>query len=301
MNERPLQHARIELGGPLRSLEIAPATRISGELEPGERARFSLPCLVPAGEPLPREPRLVFTQDEPGQGSARFLGWEQDSAAWPANLALRPFPELASSGPLLAPASWMLLLAASLITLVPRKSLVSLALGGVAALGLFLWVQSTTSEPGALRVYEGAVGSSTWVQREIGVGELLLAAPTQGWRLDCEPASARIVLEASLRPADPLMVRAPAVRGAQLRGQRLLQDELGVFDPTAQAVFALKHAWRRSEQGWSYLGPWERGAPLPASRPGPPPPGWLVQGLPQGVEVFLGELADAPGSWVRVH
>jgi hypothetical protein len=301
MNERSLPHARVELSGPLRELELAPSTRVRGELQAGERAQYSLPCWLPAGEALPREPRLHFAQNEPGLGSARFLGWDASTPELPVALAYRPFPEWASATGALPLSLLVLALAASLCTLALRRPLPALALGCGGALALALFAQLSGPAASGVRLYEGTPGSTAWVQRELGVGTLSLAAPTQGWQLSVEPRSARLALECSLSAAEALRVHSPGNASAQLRGQRLLTGELEAFDARSQSVFALGRVWRRSAEGWSFHGAWERGLALPPAQPGPPPPGWLVQGLPQGVEVYLGELAEAPGHWLRVY
>jgi len=63
----------------------------------------------------------------------------------------------------------------------------------------------------------------------------------------------------------------------------------------------LADAWLRSAAGETrWLGAWERDLERPASSagPGPPPPGWLLAGLPLGSVVLLAR--DSEGRWLRL-
>ena len=88
--------------------------------------------------------------------------------------------------------------------------------------------------------------------------------------------------------------------GGWAKEDRVYQVRPGYADA---ALGLLERAWLRESgaSGWTALGPWLRGAPLPSppvstsgsATPGPAaesadPPGWLVAGLPQGVSALVG-------------
>ncbi len=325
MSERSVQLVRVQLVGPLRELSIEAHTRVQCELQAGESGEFVLPVLFDSADGPPREPRLSFAQDEPGLGRARFVAFETTPAgesAWPPGLLLRPFPELAVTPVALGPAGWALLAAATLCVLACRRVGWAMALAVLS--GALLWVWNWPREEAwqRLRVYEGTFGSELWIQRELGVVQLEVrgwADSAGGLKLDIEPAAARAQLSTGLSYSAPLHIETPGWRASQIRVQRLRVGELPALRPETSTEPstgpstgpwtgpALARVWRRLEGAWSYHGAWKRGQALPAAVAGPtgsgwlPPPGGLVQGLPQGVEVLVGELADDPGTWIRVY
>jgi hypothetical protein len=321
VNERNLKLVRVQLEGPLRELSIEAHTRVQCALQAGESGEFVLPALLESADGRPRVPRLSFAQDEPGLGRARFVALESAAgteSAWPPGLALRPLPELAVMPVALGPAAWAMLVAATLCVLACRRVRWAMALAVLS--GALVWVWNWPREQAVqrLRVYEGTFGSELWIQRELGVGQLECrgwADSAAGLKLDVEPASARAQLSCGLSSAAPLRIETPLWRSAQIRLQRLLVGELPALrlagepeEGTGPWVGpALARVWRRSEGAWSFHGAWERDQALPAAVAGPtdsawlPPPGGLVQGLPQGFEVLVGELAEDPGIWIRVY
>lgn len=325
MSERSLQLVRVQLEGPLRELSIEGNTRVSCALQAGESGEFVLPMLLESEDGRPHEPRLSFAQDQPGLGRARFVAFETTPAgesAFPPGLLLRPFPELAVTPVGLGAAGWALLLAATLCVLACRSVRWAMALAVLSGALLWAWNWPREQALQRLRVYEGTFGSELWIQRELGVGQLEVrggADSAGGLKLDIEPAAARAQLSTGLGSSAPLRIETPLWRASQIRVQRLRVGELPALRPenstepsTAPWTEpwtgpALARVWRRLEGVWSYHGAWERDQALPAAVAGPtgsgwlPPPGGLVQGLPQGVELLVGELADDPGTWIRVY
>jgi hypothetical protein len=87
------------------------------------------------------------------------------------------------------------------------------------------------------------------------------------------------------------------------RGTWLVERELSagarLLVPEVNTWGACADVWVRELDGaWGRRGPWEHGAGLPealADGVGSAPPGWLAEGLPQGVRVLVARLAA--GTW----
>ncbi len=316
VSENRARLAEIEIAGPVRDLALwlgaAGETRLAGELLSGERVRLVVPLPVrePAGSLRP-ELRWEGSDslDSPGEsrGSARFLGWSPDLAA--AELERLPPGVRARSRPPVEPpeirAPWAALavLPACFVLGIAlrRRRVASLALA-IAGSGLVLglaWPRVARA-PRNVTVLESDAESplglevrATWEQIEVGAADLERAV------LEVLPAEARILWTGSL-PRD-------AAWRASSSGSALFL--LRPFERSEHACIReenrsrpLAETWVREDGEWTARGPWSVGVPLPPPEEGPPPPGWLVAGLPQGVPVLLGRArAEAPGEvvWIR--
>jgi hypothetical protein len=143
-------------------------------------------------------------------------------------------------------------------------------------------------------VYEGTPGAP-WMERHLGLQELSLEDPSSGYSVRREPNLGRVALHSSLSAGSAWVLSGPGLWIAE----RPSGLDLGYLSLEGNEWGGLAELWHRSEQGWSYHRSWERGEPLPPVQEGPPPPGWLAAGLPQGGEVWLGRLSSDPKVWIR--
>ncbi|MBL8860901.1 MAG: hypothetical protein JNK02_02730 [Planctomycetes bacterium] len=291
--------AELELAGPATELRVDAGrpgfAHVAARLGPGESARVLVPVPVEPGlEPTP--PVLVFAT-----GTARFLGWrarEARFAGLPAALRARPAP-LSGAPRVRAPAAVLLALAAAgalgLWRMRAPRTAAVLAL--CAAAGAFLLARGALSRAAApIEVLDGVSGSSDWQRQRAALGELVLPARGATFDLVTDPPRARVEIEAPLDPASPARARA---RGASLVAIWAEPWPGAGLEREANELLPLAAAWLRADGAWTFHGPWDVGAPLGPARSGPPPPGWLVSGLPQGVTLVVGEVAGAARSWVR--
>jgi len=293
----------VEVVGPVRDLVISLGqsgeTRLEGVLLAGERVRLRVPLAARGeGEPVV-VPRLTWPAEDPGEpgGSARFLGWSAEGSPLdrlPPGIRSRPRPPVGPPSTSLPPAALALLPACFLLAVYARERravslLVSLA---GAALVLALSRARDPASAGAT-VIELARGSDLALEvrasfAAASVDEALLPSTA----LEVEPEGARVVWTGSFHPGVAWRARSPGC------AMYLLQAH-----DAGEKRFPLAEAWVRDEGEWTSRGAWSMESPLPPPRPGPPPPGWLSSGLPQGVSVLLGRIETGVGgrgeAWIR--
>lgn len=298
--------ARCELAGPMREPELSlrdnSPTRLRGELLAGERVERVLPVVVGAASAR-GEPRWRWSGDPEHQGRARFLGWSAGAdEAWealPLGLRSRPRPpaEPAHRAPPLALGCVLAGLALASAALARRKARLA-ALPSLAACALAWWIAGAGRPESApeCRVLDGDAPSGVWLELSAGWERLSIPAGTPGFVLLSRPEEAGLELETELARDGATTIRA---RGAELWCVRAPAEEPGELSESGQSLGELDQVWWRAEGEWSYRGAWARGAALPAPRPGPPPPGWLANGLPQGPRVCLAHQTAAGGRWIR--
>lgn len=317
-----LRLARVELSGPLRRVELVQRanerTLLAGELAPGESAVFTLPVPVLANS-LAVEPRIAWdvTGDE-RRGRARFVGWSNDPTAFArASIGLRSRPKPpVSAGTLRAGGACVLVLVASWCVAQSLRKRV-LALVGVALVGACAAALLVAREPGEVaarvEVLDGARDADPWVEIVSGAERLELASSTfdSPFQVQTEPREAELEVHADLRRPERVVLVA---RGARIHVSRLVAPPAGGFSQELGPPEALDATWARREGVWSFAGASWPGQALAsdatdsagASRS---PPGWVVAGLPQGVDVLVGRtraradpLAGAPRGerWLRV-
>lgn len=295
-----LAWSRWELEGPIEGLTLSPATQVSATLRAGERAQFLLPVWVESSTALPSAPQVRWNQAEPGQGKARFLGFDEALPAvaerLPPSLKLRALPHLESVQSPLSLSLFWLLLAAALATagLWRIHRLAATLLSVVAAAWVLIQVRELAPSWPVRLVYEGAPGAP-WMERHLGFQELKLDDPASGYSVRREPNQGRVALHASLQPGSAWVLSGPGLWIAE----RPSELELGYLSAASNDWGGLAELWHRSEQGWSYHPAWERGEPLAPAQAGPPAPGWLAAGLPQSGEVWLARLSSDPKVWIR--
>src|SRR6185295_14837373 len=88
-------------------------------------------------------------------------------------------------------------------------------------------------------------------------------------------------------------------RAAALFASRIAEPGPGRIDESGQDCADFEAVWWRAGGEWSFRGAWSRGQPLPPARLGDPPPGWLMNGLPQGPRVCLARTAGPNPRWFR--
>ncbi len=312
--ENRLWLAELELAGPLERVEVAVdggTTVLAGPLLAGERRTLLVPVpalAAPALGPAELWPEPGVRAD--GDGTAAFVRWRESEpdAFWsgvPRGLQARPRPPLAGARPRASVAALCTCAAALVLALGARRRAALAALGAGAALAAALLPAAGGDAP-PIAVLEADLAGGAWV-RVLAARDALalpadLGAAGESVRLESEPEGGALVFEASLAAGAPRWsVRAP---GALLH---LLERRAPDPDarPGRNPFGELAEAWVRDAAGtWSALGRWPRGTPRPApgaaGRGTPAPPGWLAAGLPQGVGVLVGRLAE-PGraAWVR--
>jgi len=307
--------AEIEVTGPVSelvlSLGAAGETRIEGGLLAGERVRLAVPLPARGAEAGP-PPRITWATGgeldlEGGvRGSARFVRWSDDATRLdllPPGLLARPRPpvapeeiELPLSVLALLPACFVL----GLATRARRATSILLSLAGAA---LVLGLAARRGERGAaeIEVLEIAPGSALGLEvRASHAAASVDSAELAATALAVDPEEERVVWTGSFEARAAWRASAP---GAALYRLHVLDAAAVSLTRAENRGVPLAEAWLREEGEWTARGAWGTGAPLPDARPGPPPPGWLAAGLPQGVPVLLGRLARAPGedrdAWVR--
>lgn len=285
--------ADVDVRGPCSGIEAqlelpgTGPTSLALDVPVGSTSRVVLPLLLPpdlAAADLAslRAPRL-----EPAGGGASFAGWQQPStlerwAAVPSGLRARPrtAPPEQRAAPSLAACA--LLIAAGCAVLAVKRAAARVAIGLVALAAGWGIAPRGDGRDATTAVWEfdaAAERGLGWFSardlKRFG-GELAYS------RVDPPvlPAGARIDGAAH---SDVWTWRAEGARlwtGIEL-------------DPALLAHAALVYAWTR-RAGGAWVG---HGAP-----PSPEPPGWLVAGLPMGVDIALG-LRRSGGSdgapWVR--
>jgi hypothetical protein len=301
--------AQIEVIGPLRDLELsvgaAGTTRVAGELLAGERQRLVVPVPVRSSSPHDPPPRISWPASEGveeaglGRGSARFLGWGARPSAveeLPAGLLARPRPPVESDPVRLPLATLALLPGAFVLALAIRRRRVPSILVSLGSAGLVLVLagrRGETSEVGPRETWilELARGSAVGLEVRTSFGRATLEAHALAeTALVTDPEDARVVWDGSFQAGAAWTARAPR---AIFHTLRAVPSAAFDFAPDANRVGPLAQSWVRDGGAWTARGPWRLGERLPAPREGPPPPGWLAAGLPQGVGVLLGRLESA--------
>ncbi len=290
--------AEVEIEGPFQRAVVlageAGSTLVEGAVGVGETRRVLVP--IPVDPDIGRrEPTLAA-----GSARTRFIGWkERDErlAQLPAALRARPAP-LAEPARVRASVATLLVLAAAAIVglWLARSWRAALALATVASIPAFLLARAAFDrDVHAVEVLDGVAGSSTWQRTRAAWDEIVL--PSRGASFDLVTVPMH-----SLKIAAPLDLALPT--RARARSTQLIatwpeswpEDALA---RTSNDLAPLAAAWMREEGNWTFRGPWELGAALGPAVPGGPPPGWLVAGLPQSVEILVGQVAGAARSFVR--
>ena len=293
------------LRGPLERVEIdfgeEGAVRVVGPLLAGEELELTLPA--PVRSPLGRAGLGGIAIPRPrveGEGSAEVRGWHRparsaDPELWPGEWRIRSRPAVPGAVPRATGSGLALLAVAFLLGLAWRRSrirgpAVAIVIGGV----LLVVAAGEVPVAGEVRVLEA--GSGSWW--EVHAGRDRLEARELLW-LEVLPDGRAVDLE--VRLTEPRTIaRSP---GAVLSRIRPLEAP-GVPDPDLFGWGRPEPTWHRApEGGWSTRGAWRwgEGPPPPAAKPAADPPGWLMAGLPQGVEVLLGRFEDDDGgAWLRV-
>jgi hypothetical protein len=287
--------ADVELSGPFEGATLdagtAGRTRIEGRLLDGETRILRVP--VPVRSQTLRVPPRIHLDGDGGaldaeNGRAMFVGWRDDAAVesgLPATLRARSRPPLEWTAPRPTAASLAILAAGFLLGLsLLRRPIAALAVSAVCA--TCASVLRVRTDEGAVRrttVFEGAADSDAWLEVEAG-RERMRIAGAEMVHVESEPHDARILCDVALENAGEWEVRAP----------RAVLYRLSPFSPGARSIALagnawsdLAAAWTREGGEWSAHGEWTLGTPIPPPIHAPPPPGWLLSGLPQGTDVLI--------------
>jgi len=290
--------AEIEIEGPFQRAVIlagnAGSTLVEGSIGVGETRRVLVPIAVDSDVGR-REPTIAAAS-----ARTRFLGWrERDDrlAQLPSALRARPAP-LSEPARVRASVAVLFVLAAGVTVglWLARSWRLALAVATVASIPAFLLARSAFDrDVHAVEVLDGIAGSSAWQRTRAAWDEIVL--PSRGASFDLATGRAHAIeFEAPLDLTLPARARA---RSAQFIAT---WPESWPADALARAsndLGPLGAVWVREEGNWTFRGPWDVGTALGPPVPGGPPPGWLVSGLPQGVELLVGEVAGDPRSFVR--
>ncbi len=295
----------VVLRGPLEGavfdFEGEGSVRVTGSLLAGEELELTLPA--PVRSPLGREGLEGIALPRPrieGEGTVDVRGWRPpDPAADPERLPRewrrRSPPAVSGAVPHATWSGLALLAVAFLLGLAWRRTRIRGPATAIVLGGIILVVTAGEAPvPGEVRVLEGG-GGSWW---EVHAARDRLEARELAW-LEVVPEGRAVELEVRL-DGPRTIARSP---GAVLTRIRPLDPPAGP-DPELFGRGAPEATWLRSAGGelrprgtWR----WGEGPPPPPAEPAPDPPGWLMTGLPQGVEVLLGRLEAAEGeSWLRV-
>ncbi len=291
--------AEFELQGPAAGLVLdaglAGTTRLEGTLSAGETGRFLVPIPTSPGAP-PLEPRVTTAT-----GAVRFLGWREPDArlaTLPSALRARPAPAASSTRVRVRPSVLLVLAAAGIAGLWLRRSpRAALAVGIVGtAIAFALARASLDRDAPAVEVLDGIAGSPTWQRARGARDALVLPARTPSFELRTEPNGVALAITLPFDPAALPRATATRARLVATWPEPWPEDAL---ERGANHLVVLDEVWVREEGNWTARGPWPLGAPLGPPRPGSDPPGWLIDGLPQGVAVVVGRVAGEEWSFVR--
>lgn len=291
--------AEIEVQGPAAGIVLdaglAGTTRLEGTLSAGETRRFVVPIPTSPGAP-PLEPRVTGAT-----GAARFLGWREPDprlATLPAALRARPAPAASSTRVRTRPSVLLVLAAAGIAGLwLLRSRRAAIAVGVVgAAIAFTLARASLARDAPAVEILDGIAGSPTWQRARGARDTAILPARTPSFELRTEPGGIALTITLAL---DPAALPRVAATGARLVASWPEPWPGDALERAANHLVELDEAWAREEGTWTAHGAWPLGAPLGPARPGPDPPGWLIDGLPQGVAIVVGRVAGDERSFVR--
>lgn len=304
-DEDCLFQAELVLVGPLAAVRVQGsrgATLVRGPLRAGERRTLAVAVLecVPLWRQtlasLAPPPILVEGRGEGGAASLTGFAREQPLERLerlPWGLAHRPLPRPSAPVARLPVAALCAVVAALALSLAARRRPLLLVLVALGGGGLVLW----SVHPGGpdvapvaapLRVLEADLAARAFVQVAAASDELELGFDA----LSVEPRDAPLAIECDLDGRGS--VRSA---GALLVGRRVVADP-GPLDPGHNELDGLEAVWVRRGGSWSHHGAWARGEALGPEQAGPPPPGWLADGLPPGTDVLLARRTAGAG-WVR--
>lgn len=298
--------AEVEFTGPCATLraELSSGAGFEVHFDPplsaGERRTFVIAVPRPA-EGTPQalfESELAAALEAPADGSpARFLATRPPSPSFdgrelPVELASRPRPLLEDGAPRGAHwASLFVAAAAFAMILGRRRRPVWTTIFALAAVGSIVVVERSArlAAPPGLIVFEAhgpADPDALWL-RVRAARDVLTGVDVERASVEVRPASAalRCVTRA---PDGRFDLAAPGATLCEISrlspGPRRITREIN-------ALADLADAWIREPDGaWRRLGAWPFGQAMPAGEPGDPP-GMLVELLPMGSSVLLGQVA----------
>lgn len=303
----------LRLEGPLSTVVLEAGgrpTHILGELAPGEQRSLGAPLSTWAAARRAEDlaGRLAL-RVEPEQAGGRVsvlayapLRPDLWSSGFPTSLGLRSRPPLRPALPRLDLTRLALAAGAFLAVLALRRRPLAALSAGVLLSALLLLLPAAPLPGPAVQILEGDARSAQWAwvrgaldRIELPPGSLpwddvLGEGEETRWVVELEPGRReRWFLEGAGRS---LFLLEPLLEPPLLERSR--------------AGEALAQCWTREPgDAWRWHGGWDRGAALPPPREGgAPPPGWLAAGLPQGLSVLLGRLAEegpqGEPRWIRV-
>lgn len=238
--------------------------------------------------------------------SAADLRWDQESIEspqpWkdlPRSLRSRGLPSLAAVRPRVGGLRWVWLTVAVLIVLGLRRRPWRALLAGALCGTTLYWLPAAPIAPPVVRLLEGDAASGRWIELRGARDRLELEPVSTGWvRHLPQTADRRLEVHEHSGRARWSILSA----GARIY---FMREVLAVEAPGPQGPgsHVFEEVWlKESGVGWTARGPWRGQGALPNALPaGVSPPGWLVAGLPQGVPILAGRLADEDGNgaWLR--
>jgi hypothetical protein len=297
--------AEVDVQGPVSGLVLdsgaAGESRFARAFEAGEKMRIAAPVPVEDAE-SPVAPALRWTRQDSletgsiARGAARFAGWREDRAAaaiaaLPPGLRARTRPPLGAPDVRAGASELALLPACFVLGLALRRRRGAFVAVGVLGAGFVLalgWPRGGAT-PSTASVLECDAESDAGLEVAASFGRLTVPlSDLESSVVEIAEGRSRVVW--SETDQDLWTAAAPGrtivlLRRIELAGKRWGRDRNGGL--------ALAETWVRDEGTWTARGPWASSAPLPGPRAGPPPPGWLQAGLPQGVPILLGRIDDA--------
>ena len=298
--ERGYRPASVHFSGPLNEvvfhIDGADVTHFVGALVAGEERELIIPFPELASR---REPKARII----GSGQVEFRGWLESEAlpTLPGRLSHRTRPPVAAAAARIPTVALLLLLGSTILALSLRRRPWG-ALTASVALGLAAGVLTARDGAGGRmmeRLVEGDSREEFWIQIETARGEIACGTSLPA-KVEISPAGNPVRWTVRLGPdGEPrYSIKASA---ATLSLVRKLPGTAALFDRQRNDFAELEECWIRAETGgFKAHGPWKLGLSLPAPQEtGSSPPGWLASGLPQGVPVLLGRMAERPGFFGR--
>ncbi len=308
--------AEVDVVGPSNGLVLdsgaAGESRFARTFEAGERLRIAGPVPVEDAE-APLAPLVRWTREESfedgsiARGSARFAGWREDRAAdsiaaLPPGLRARTRPPLEAPDVRASPAVLALLPACFVLALAMRRRRAAApaigVLGAAVVIGIGWPRGAAPASAAAVLECDAESEAALEVAASLGNVELPLA-DLESSVVEIPEARGRVVWTQS----DPDLWSASAP-GASIVVLRRVDLGGKTWTRERNSALALAETWVREEGTWTARGAWAASAPLPPPVTGGspiPPPGWLQAGLPQGIPILLGRIADSnPTRFVRL-